>query len=271
MVASCAGAALGCYLVSLRVASERAKLEDVENRIVLAQRDMRVLQTEIGTRGRLSQLERWNAGAFALSAPAADQFLKGSFELAKLTEPERKVDFKAPVYLASAPAPEKPAIGAPETDDSGAPAVTQGTSSLLHEAGLKTETREVPARTATELPPVAATSTHRPATAAKPVSKKSVEKPGLAAAHHIRVVDAQIKPKLTRTAAASSREKIEPKAKPTAKSLAKALKLGPKKSVDKLKVVTARALTKPVHMAKVDPLAPLPAKHSGHPKDVSAD
>ena len=70
MVASCAGAALGCYLVSLRVASERASLEDVETRIVLAQRDMRVLQTEIGTRGRLSQLERWNAGAFALSAPA---------------------------------------------------------------------------------------------------------------------------------------------------------------------------------------------------------
>ena len=28
MVASCAGAALGCYLVSLNVASERASLED---------------------------------------------------------------------------------------------------------------------------------------------------------------------------------------------------------------------------------------------------
>ncbi|HEX8938364.1 MAG TPA: hypothetical protein VF776_08855, partial [Sphingomicrobium sp.] len=89
MVASCAVAALGCYLVSLRVASERAQLEDVETKIVLAQRDMRVLQTEIGTRGRLSQLERWNAGAFALSAPAADQFLKGSFELARLAQPER--------------------------------------------------------------------------------------------------------------------------------------------------------------------------------------
>src|SRR6185369_2507668 len=71
MVASCAGAALGCYMVSLRVASERSQLEAVETRIVLAQRDMRVLQTEIGTRGRLSQLERWNAGAFALAAPSA--------------------------------------------------------------------------------------------------------------------------------------------------------------------------------------------------------
>ena len=42
MVASCAGAALGCYLVSLRVASERAPLEDVETKIVLAQRDLRM-------------------------------------------------------------------------------------------------------------------------------------------------------------------------------------------------------------------------------------
>jgi hypothetical protein len=127
MVASCAGAALGCYLVSLRVASERAQLEDVENRIVLAQRDMRLLQTEIGTRGRLSQLERWNAGAFALSAPAADQFLRGSFELARLAQPEHKVDFQAPVVLASAPAPERQAapVGEPATDDSGAPATWQ--------------------------------------------------------------------------------------------------------------------------------------------------
>ena len=84
MVASCAGAALGCYLVSLRVASERAAVENVETRIVLAQRDLRVLQTEIGTRGRLAQLERWNASVLAMSAPSADQFLNGSFELAKL-------------------------------------------------------------------------------------------------------------------------------------------------------------------------------------------
>ena len=247
MVASCAGAALGCYLVSLRVASERAKLEDVENRIVLAQRDMRVLQTEIGTRGRLSQLERWNAGAFALSAPAADQFLKGSFELAKLTEPERKADFNAPVYLASAPAPTRPAIGTVETDDTGAPALAA--SSLLHEASLKTETREVPAHTATILPQAAALSTDRPATAAKPASNRSMERPGLAAAHKAKANDPRKK----------------------AKTIAAALKIAPKKAVDKMKVVTAKALTKPIRMAKVDPLAPLPARHSGHSKDVSAD
>ena len=101
-VATVAGAALGCYLVSLRVASERAALEDVETEMVMAQRDIRVLQTEIGTRGRLAQLERWNAKVLALSAPSADQFLDGGFALAKLTTPANPVNMDAPVVLASA-------------------------------------------------------------------------------------------------------------------------------------------------------------------------
>jgi hypothetical protein len=120
MVASCAGAALGCYLVSLRVASERAALENVETQIVLAQRDIRLLQTEIGTRGRLAQLERWNVKVLALSAPSADQFLDGGFALAKMVAPRNKVDLEAPVVLASAPANgPKPRIqGAPQPQTS---------------------------------------------------------------------------------------------------------------------------------------------------------
>jgi hypothetical protein len=183
MAATCAGAALGCYLVSLRVASERASLEDVETRIVLAQRDLRVLQTEIGTRGRLSQLERWNAGAFALSAPNADQFLRGSFELARLTQPEHRVDFQAPVVLASAPAPErsKPPIGEADTDDGGV-STAVAPNALLHQASLKTETREVPARPVAEMLAIGTKSTERPVTAAKPAHRQSADKPGLAAA-----------------------------------------------------------------------------------------
>ncbi|MFL6830153.1 MAG: hypothetical protein ACJ8D5_05975 [Sphingomicrobium sp.] len=182
MVASCAGAALGCYLVSLRVASERAALETVETRIVLAQRDLRVLQTEIGTRGRLAQLERWNVKVLALSAPSADQFLSGSFELAKLARPEHKVDFEAPVVLAAAPAPERQApLGEGDTDDAGASAPAP--SQLLHEASLKTETREVPVKPAATLPQAAGPkSAEKPVTAAKPAPKKSVDKLGLAAA-----------------------------------------------------------------------------------------
>jgi hypothetical protein len=190
MVASCAGAALGCYLVSLRVASERAALEDVETRIVVAQRDLRVLQTEIGTRGRLAQLERWNARVLALSAPSADQFLSGSFELARLTRPEHKVDFQAPVVLASAPAPERQVPLEDAVDDAGVPASPR---SLLHEASLRTVmdqknigTREVPAKPVVVSPKTTEPkSTEKPAAAAKPVEKKSVDKPGLAAAQPV--------------------------------------------------------------------------------------
>ena len=184
MVASCAGAALGCYLVSLRVASERSALEGVETQIVTTQRDIRLLQTEIGTRGRLAQLERWNVKVLALSAPAADQFLNGSFELAKLAQPERHVDIQAPVVLAAAPAPASQApLGQTETDDSGGPAPV-GRESLLHQASLKTGSREAPASLATAQTPGPATlkSTEKPVAAAKPAQKKSVDKPGLAAA-----------------------------------------------------------------------------------------
>jgi hypothetical protein len=185
MVASCAGAALGCYLVSLRVASERSALEGVETKIVLAQRDIRLLQTEIGTRGRLAQLERWNAGAFSLSAPSADQFLNGSFELARLIQPEHKAEFTAPVVLASAPAPEtKPAIGEPVTDDSGAIAQPAPTE-LLHQASLKIQTREAPARSVSAPRQIGQMSTGRPVAAAKPVANNSVDKPGLAAANRV--------------------------------------------------------------------------------------
>ena len=113
-VATVAVAALSCYLVSLRVASERASLEDVETKIVLAQRDMRLLRTEIGTRGRLEQLERWNVKVLALSAPKADQFLDGGYQLARLARPSDEVDVNAPVVMASAP---RPAAAMPTSDD----------------------------------------------------------------------------------------------------------------------------------------------------------
>jgi hypothetical protein len=250
MAATCAAAALGCYLVSLRVASERASLEDVETRIVVAQRDLRVLQTEIGTRGRLSQLERWNAGAFALSAPSADQFLRGTFELARLTQPEHRVDFQAPVVMASAPAPERqrPPIGEADTDDSGNPTAV-APSDLLHQASLKTETREVPARpVVAELQPTEMKSTDRPVTAAKPAQRQSADKPGLAAA--------------------KSPAKVA--AKPVVKAASAAAKAAEKKMVDKPTVTAAKTVTKPVRLAKNDPLAPLQLTRSVKSKDSTA-
>ena len=76
-VAGVAAAALGCYMLSLNVASERAELAKLERSIIAAKRDIRTLQTELGTRGRLQQLESWNANVLALSAPTSAQCWSG--------------------------------------------------------------------------------------------------------------------------------------------------------------------------------------------------
>jgi hypothetical protein len=137
MATSVVGAALGCYLVSLNVASERAALENVEEKIVLAQRDIRVLQTEIGTRGRLAQLERWNARFIRLSAPSADQFVEGGFQLAAMVRPDKRPQIAVPVVLAAAPAPEisRPMVTS-DGDSSPPPAVAKrgDAADFLHTA-----------------------------------------------------------------------------------------------------------------------------------------
>lgn len=138
MAASVAGAALGCYLVSLKVASERAKLELVEERIVTTQRDIRLLQTEIGTRGRLAQLERWNANFIRLSAPNADQFLEGGFQLASMVRPAPKPVIDAPVVYASAPSDQgvtrKPFTSDGENSDPTAARRAGSAEDLMHVA-----------------------------------------------------------------------------------------------------------------------------------------
>ncbi|WP_431850744.1 hypothetical protein [Allosphingosinicella sp.] len=96
-------------MLSLNVASERAELAKVERQIIAAKQEIRSLQTELGTRGRLQQLEHWNAEVLALSAPAATQFVENEMMLARFETHERTVDEKAKVQMASvvttAPAP----------------------------------------------------------------------------------------------------------------------------------------------------------------------
>jgi hypothetical protein len=255
MVASCAGAALGCYLVSLRVASERAALEDVETKIVLAQRDIRLLQTEIGTRGRLAQLERWNVKVLALSAPSADQFLEGGFQLARLGRPDPASAVDAPVVLASAPAPHpQPAPleeGEPSVVGAGA---NRGTSAaqLMREASLKIAVRE-------EVAPVVRKEVRRPTVVAapKPVVPKAVEP--------VKVVEKNPKA-ATRPAETKSAAKAPAKVAKAAETKAAP---APKKAGDKKVEAAAKPVTKPVRLAKVDPLAPLPAK--ANPKKTAKD
>jgi hypothetical protein len=114
-VGAVGAAAISCYMVSLRVATERAELTRVEAQIIAAKQDIRTLQTELGTRGRMSQLEQWNAEVLALSAPTAAQFLPGQATLARFDRPETTLEERsAQIRMASAEtAPQTPATSAP--------------------------------------------------------------------------------------------------------------------------------------------------------------
>ncbi len=168
-VGAVAGAALGFYLVSLRVASERAALEQVESEIALAQRDIRLLQTEIGTRGRLAQLERWNAKFIRLSAPTADQFVDGGFQLASLAKPDAKPAIDAPVILAAAPvgqSVERPKLARESVEPDVAAGRSRSASEMMHVASYS-----LPEKPAATRPAAARPVTAKPAPAkAKPDS-----------------------------------------------------------------------------------------------------
>ncbi len=161
-VAAVGAAALGCYMLSLQVATERADLAKVERQIISTKQQIRSLQTELGTRGRLTQLEQWNNDVLALAAPASGQFLQDEFTLARLETHDATVGDNAPVRMAAletdqaastAPAVAAkpvPAIAAP---DAQAPAIRPD---LVHRASFTTPppaaaastTAEKPARTA---------------------------------------------------------------------------------------------------------------------------
>ncbi|MBB4618773.1 hypothetical protein [Sphingomonas abaci] len=125
---------LGFYLVSLQVANERKKLEQVNRRIATAERDIRALETEFDTRANLAQLERWNGDTLALSAPTAQQFVGDEAALAAIDvhaapapggdgAPVRTAALLVPsgvppqpamtLVAANAPAPVAPAAAAP--------------------------------------------------------------------------------------------------------------------------------------------------------------
>jgi hypothetical protein len=220
-VAAVGGAALGCYMVSLRVATERADLARVEGQIVTAQRDLRSLQTELGTRGRMTQLEDWNSNVLALSAPSSTQFVRDQVTLARLERREPTVaDQSAEVRMASAETgaaatPADPDVAAPPAAPKAAPRVVTAVASapppphptLVHQASYTPEAQ-------TKLKPAAATPAVAPdKKAAKPattaVAKPVKPAPAMAAK--------PAKPAPVRVAAAAKPDKPTPapaKAKP---------------------------------------------------------
>lgn len=98
--------ALGAYLVSLKVATERNELARVRAHIVSARADIRYLETEFSARANMRQLEKWNAQDFRYSALTADHYLDGERALAHLDgiEPNGPAFVAQPVLVAMAEA-----------------------------------------------------------------------------------------------------------------------------------------------------------------------
>jgi hypothetical protein len=99
--------ALGAYLVSLRVATERNELTRVQVQISAARGDIRYLETEFSARSSMRQLERWNVDDFRYSTPTAAQYLEGERALAHLDgiQPNGPAYVAPPVMVAMVETP----------------------------------------------------------------------------------------------------------------------------------------------------------------------
>lgn len=169
-------AALCCYMLSLNVAAERAELERIERQIIAAKQDIRTLQTELGTRGRLTQLEQWNAEVLALSAPGSNQFLPNAFRLASFAQPERgSADVIADVRLASADAAAPDAAVKTAVATRFEPPAEEPQAPVLRRASLVTT--ETPGAEAGKPALVKAAAVREALSAPKPAVKKEASAP----------------------------------------------------------------------------------------------
>jgi hypothetical protein len=154
-VAAVGAAALGCYMLSLQVAAERADLDRLDRRIITASQSIRSLQTELGTRGRMQQLEAWNEEVLALSAPVSGQFVEGDVSLARFDTRQPQIAPAAEVRLASAAVPAAPAPPAaagpqPTASASALPPLVRRASATL---APRPQAAAVPIRTAAAAEP----------------------------------------------------------------------------------------------------------------------
>jgi hypothetical protein len=240
-VATVGSAALGCYMVSLRVATERNELAKVERQIIEARGDIRSLQTELGTRGRMTQLEQWNAEVLALSAPSSQQFLKDEFTLARLYRNDPTVaERSAEVRLASAEtATAKPAEPGKTAEPVVARAVAEPaapTASLIHRASFTTAEPAAKPKPPTAKPDRPAAERSASASPAKPAATpRSTSKPSA-------------KPEVQRTAAGAPAKPEAPTARGTAKPAAKPVTMAAK-PITKPAVIAAKPAAKPVTAA----------------------
>lgn len=176
-------AALGCYMVSLKVSAERAAVEDVRRAMVADVRDIRMLQSELRTRARLPELQRWNDEVLALGAPSAEQFVRNPVQLASYAAPPPAPAAPAPAAAPAAPPAvmlaQAPTVPAPAAAPAPAPRfavapVPAARSPMLRQAAYTVPRAPAPAA------PAPAAPDHPPAAAPAPAAPAGLDA-GLAA------------------------------------------------------------------------------------------
>ena len=185
-VAAIAVAALVCYMFSMRVAEERAGLAELEAQISRTQQSIQTLKTELGTRGRVHQLQHWAATDFGFTSPKAGQFLDGEVTLARLdmqAQMPAQIQPEAPVQMAqaqpAAPQLPKPVEAASPVSAPARPAIRQASASpererpLLRQAAMvRTQVPAAAARpAATPARPARAAAAPPPRPATRPAAK----------------------------------------------------------------------------------------------------
>lgn len=95
-VAIVATAATMLYMISAQVAAERGRLEEIDQKIADTRNEIRQLQTEMGTRASLRQLERWNSEVLALSSPTARQYVDGEEGISSISSANLGVESVPP-------------------------------------------------------------------------------------------------------------------------------------------------------------------------------
>lgn len=147
-VAAIGAAALICYMFSLRGAAERADLVQLDRDVVRLQQSIRTLQTELGTRGRIDQLQHWASADFGFAAPVASQFVADEMTLARLDQPTEPAPLETPVRMAQAPAtpsPAAPSPAAPPVRTAPAPAPAPALPRVIQAAAPQRNARPAPA------------------------------------------------------------------------------------------------------------------------------
>ncbi|MDR6788646.1 hypothetical protein J2Y58_002006 [Sphingomonas sp. BE138] len=149
----CAVVAIGFYLVSSQVAAERKQLEQVDRRIVAAERDIRALETEFDVRANLAQLEQWNGSTLALTVPTAQQFVRDERALAALSPvpgapvPGRDVAVQtAQLIVPAAPVVATPAVQTAAATPAAAPATVVKVAAVQVAAAAPVTVTKVAAR-----------------------------------------------------------------------------------------------------------------------------